>query len=126
MGNGERPSSISRYREFAPDLSRLSFLLAKPNSWSAKHGPCPAGDPDLQHYVGELLYKGQRSAHKQESSWLMCFYLRIESEFESAEPHLLASGKRDSARVLANMMVEWSSSSTGSKPGDFALRGTIP
>lgn len=30
MGNGERPSSISRYREFAPDLSRLSFSLANP------------------------------------------------------------------------------------------------
>ena len=29
--------------------------------WSAKHGPCPAGDPGLHHYVGELLYKGYSS-----------------------------------------------------------------
>ena len=27
-------------------------------SWTAKAGPCPAGDPDLNHYIGELLYKG--------------------------------------------------------------------
>ena len=27
--------------------------------WSAKHGVCPAGDQDLHHYVGELLYKGK-------------------------------------------------------------------
>lgn len=26
--------------------------------WSAKNGECPAGDPDLHHYVGDLLYKG--------------------------------------------------------------------
>ena len=26
--------------------------------WSAKAGPHPGGDPDLHHYVGELLYKG--------------------------------------------------------------------
>lgn len=26
--------------------------------WSAKHGDCPAGDQDLHHYIGELLYKG--------------------------------------------------------------------
>ncbi|KDQ59139.1 hypothetical protein JAAARDRAFT_33871 [Jaapia argillacea MUCL 33604] len=73
-------------------------------AWSAKHGPCPAGDPDLHHYVGELLYK--------------------EGSFAAAEPHLLAAGKRDSARTLAQMMVEWSAA--GGEPGTFALRGTIP
>jgi len=26
--------------------------------WSAKHGSCPAGDPELHHYIGEILYKG--------------------------------------------------------------------
>ena len=30
----------------------------RPESWSAKHGSYPSGDPDLQHYIGELLYKG--------------------------------------------------------------------
>lgn len=28
------------------------------HSWSSKHGLYPAGDPDLHHYIGELLYKG--------------------------------------------------------------------
>lgn len=26
--------------------------------WTAKHGTYPIGDPDLHHYIGELLYKG--------------------------------------------------------------------
>lgn len=34
-------------------LSTFSILR-----WTAKNGPWPAGDPDLQHYIGELLYKG--------------------------------------------------------------------
>jgi len=58
----------------------------------------------MQHYVGELLYK--------------------DGELEAAEPHLLASGQRDSARLLANLMVDWSSG--GGTPGLYALRGTIP
>jgi hypothetical protein len=48
----------------------------------------------------------------------------IDGEFEAAEPHLLASGQRDSARLLADLMVDWSAA--GSTPGLFALRGTIP
>jgi len=71
--------------------------------WTAKKGPWPTGDPDLQHYVGELFYK--------------------EGAFVEAEPHLLAAGKRDSARMLAEMMVDWS---IGNNPGHFALRGTLP
>lgn len=49
----------------------------------------------------------------------------LEGLFEAAEPHFLASGKRDSARILANMFVEWASP-TPSSCGVFALRGTIP
>ncbi|KAI0076183.1 DUF410-domain-containing protein [Panus rudis PR-1116 ss-1] len=79
-------------------------LIDKAIAWSAKHGPCPSGDPDLHHYVGELLYK--------------------EGAFEQAEPHLLQAGKRDSAHVLADMFAEWSSQ--GGTPGAFALRGVLP
>ncbi|EKM57801.1 uncharacterized protein PHACADRAFT_171018 [Phanerochaete carnosa HHB-10118-sp] len=79
-------------------------IIDRSTAWSAKHGPCPSGDPSLQHYIGELLYK--------------------ENAFEAAEGHLLAAGKRDSARVLADMYVQWAS--TGGVPGAFALRGTIP
>jgi len=79
-------------------------VIDKAVAWSAKHGPSPAGDPDLHHYVGELLYK--------------------EGAFGSAEPYLLAAGKRDSAHILAQMFVEWSSQ--GAPPGAFALRGTLP
>jgi len=75
-------------------------------AWSARVGACPAGDQDLQHYVGEVLYK--------------------DGVFDDAEPHLLASGKRDSARLLAEMFVQWSADSDASIAGLFALRGTIP
>ncbi|TCD64039.1 hypothetical protein EIP91_004588 [Steccherinum ochraceum] len=73
-------------------------------AWSAKHGAYPAGDSDLHHYIGELLYK--------------------EGAFDVAEPHLLAAGKRDSARILAQMFVDWSQE--GGTPGSFGLRGTLP
>ncbi|KAG5643278.1 hypothetical protein DXG03_001245 [Asterophora parasitica] len=87
-----------------PAGSWRKTLIDKALAWSAKHGSCPAGDQDLHHYVGELLFK--------------------EGSFELAEPHFLASGKRDSARLLAEMFVQWSAA--GGTPGAFALRGIIP
>ncbi|KXN87212.1 Golgi to ER traffic protein 4, partial [Leucoagaricus sp. SymC.cos] len=78
-------------------------LVDKAIVWSAKYGSCPAGDPDLQRYIGELLYK--------------------DGDFVAAEPHLLASGQRDSARMLAEMFLQWSD---GERFGLFALRGTFP
>lgn len=49
-----------------------------------------------------------------------------EGIFDQAEPHLLAAGKRDSARLLAQMMIEWwQATSTSSSPGPFVLRGTL-
>ena len=47
-----------------------------------------------------------------------------EGLFETAEVHLLAAGKRDSGRILADMYLEWLAA--GGTPGAFALRGTIP
>ncbi|KAF5367141.1 hypothetical protein D9758_003874 [Tetrapyrgos nigripes] len=79
-------------------------LIDKALAWSAKHGECPAGDQVLHHYIGELLYK--------------------EGAFEGAEPRLLASGSRDSARLLADMFIQWGTPS--SIFGPFALRGTLP
>ncbi|KAI0090285.1 hypothetical protein BDY19DRAFT_984618 [Irpex rosettiformis] len=79
-------------------------IVDKSIAWSAKSGPCPSGDPDLHHYIADILYK--------------------EGAFEAAELHYLAAGKRDSARTLAQLYVEWSS--TGGVPGAFALRGIIP
>ncbi|KAF8442267.1 hypothetical protein L210DRAFT_3202571 [Boletus edulis BED1] len=79
-------------------------IIDRAVAWTAKHGPYTIGDPDLHHYIGELLYK--------------------EDAYDAAEPHLLASGKRDSARLLAQMMVDWCAA--GGIPGHFALRGTLP
>ncbi|QRV89871.1 Golgi to ER traffic protein 4 [Ceratobasidium sp. AG-Ba] len=79
-------------------------LIDKTVAWSAKRGKCPAGDPELLHYCGELLYR--------------------EGSFEAAEVHLLNSASRDSARLLAQMMFEWSRD--GANPGAYAIRGTIP
>jgi hypothetical protein len=80
-------------------------LIDKAVAWTAKFGDYPAGDPELQRYVGEVLFK--------------------DGLFEAAEPHLLASGDRDSARLLAELFVQWSAPHSGSA-GTFALKGTIP
>ncbi|KAG6877318.1 hypothetical protein C0993_008656 [Termitomyces sp. T159_Od127] len=87
-----------------PDGSWRKTLTDKALAWTVNHGDCPAGDQDLHHYVGELLYK--------------------EGAFDAAEPHFLASGKRDSARLLAEMFTTWSAE--GGTAGAFALRGVIP
>ncbi|KAG9099127.1 hypothetical protein FS749_002087 [Ceratobasidium sp. UAMH 11750] len=79
-------------------------LIDKTIAWSAKYGKSPAGDSELHHYCGELLYR--------------------EGAFEAAELHLLNSASRDSARLLAQMMFEWSRD--GANPGAYAIRGTIP
>jgi len=90
-----------------PSGSWRKTLIDKSIAWSAKHGPSPTGDPDLHHYCGELLYK--------------------EGSYDVAEPHFLASGKRDSARLLAQMTCEWwQATSSTSSPAPFALRGTLP
>ncbi|KAI0749312.1 hypothetical protein C8Q80DRAFT_616449 [Daedaleopsis nitida] len=87
-----------------PSGSWRKTVIDKSIGWSAKVGPHPGGDPDLHHYVGELLYK--------------------EGSFDAAEPHFLAAGKRDSARLLAEMFLEWAG--PDGPAGAFALRGTIP
>jgi hypothetical protein len=46
-----------------------------------------------------------------------------EGAFIEAQPYFLSAGKRDSARSLADMFVEWSA---GVAPGSFALHGVIP
>jgi hypothetical protein len=87
-----------------PEGAWRKTLIDKSIAWSVKHGPAPAGDPELHRYAGELLYK--------------------ENAFEAAEPHLLASGTRDSARILSEMFVQWASA--GGSPGAFAIRGMLP
>jgi len=56
--------------------------------------------------------------------------IKVSSEGDcvGAEPHLLASGTRDSARLLAQVYFEWAkaSNSLESHAGIFALRGTLP
>ncbi|TFK27839.1 cytoplasmic protein [Coprinopsis marcescibilis] len=79
-------------------------LIDKAVAWSAKHGEWPAGDPELTYYVGELLSK--------------------EGQYDTAEPYLLASGTRDSARLLAETFLAWGASTN--THGLFALRGILP
>ena len=93
--------------------------------WSAKHGEYPAGDPALRHYIGDLLHKGRLKhiylANHNNS-------LTPEGDFVGAEPHLLAAGTRDSARLLAQVYFDWAkeSNSLKSHAGTFALRAVLP
>ncbi|KAG8788327.1 hypothetical protein FRC15_004910 [Serendipita sp. 397] len=73
-------------------------------AWSAKHGIYATGDPGLHGFIGELFYK--------------------EQDFVAAEPHLIASGSRESAKTLANMLFTWSRN--GAEPGTYASKGVIP
>ncbi len=54
--------------------------------------------------------------------------LTSESDFVDAEPHLLAAGTRDSARLLAQVYFDWAkaSNSLESHAGTFALRAVLP
>ena len=54
--------------------------------------------------------------------------LSSEGDLVGAEPHLLASGTRDSARLLAQAYFDWAkaSNSLKSHAGIFALRGILP
>ncbi|WOO79356.1 Golgi to ER traffic protein 4 [Vanrija pseudolonga] len=72
--------------------------------WSAAGG-CPTGDPSLHQYLGELYYKDRL--------------------FVPAEHHLLASGKRDAATLLAELLFEWSEKGK-QDPGPYAVKGTLP
>ena len=55
---------------------------------------------------------------------LLKIVVSSEGAFEAAEGHLLASGKRDSARLLAEMFLHWAM--PNEVYGLFAIRGTIP
>jgi len=87
-----------------PEGQWRKTLIDKALVWSSKCDPYHNGDPLLHAYIGELLYK--------------------EHDFAAAEPYLLSSGSRESARLLASMFFEWSRS--GAEPGAYASRGTIP
>ncbi|GJJ08722.1 hypothetical protein Clacol_002941 [Clathrus columnatus] len=102
--------------------SRLTQLIALAGS-NAKVGTCPAGDPDLHHYVGELLLKG-KVFQVIKLNLVLLLSTGLEGILDQAEPHFLAAGKRDSARLLAKLALEW----LGDSPdvGKFASRGVIP
>ena len=93
--------------------------------WSVSGG-CPTGDPNLHHYAGELYYKGELGvavyltltplpydmnhngqAYTATRSLRYCRVLTSDRQFAQAETHLLASGKRDSANLLAELLFEW-------------------
>jgi len=61
VGHWPTPCSLSNllYSD-PPTTTSLPTPLSTlpPLRWTARRGPWPTGDPDLQHYVGELLYKG--------------------------------------------------------------------
>lgn len=92
--------------------------------WTIKVGTCPAGDPDLHHYIGELLQKGITLVCSCCCVAILTYLNLPEGSLEQAELHFLAAGKRDSARLLSEVLTEW----LGDSPdvSKFACRGVIP
>ncbi|WVF68066.1 hypothetical protein IAT40_002829 [Kwoniella sp. CBS 6097] len=99
-------ASITQLLALTPGAGPWRKKLADTSiKWSQAHGDCPTGDPGLHQYIGEMYYKDRA--------------------FVLAEQHLLASGKRDAALTLAEMMFEWSEKGK-LDPGPYAVRGTLP
>jgi hypothetical protein len=69
--------------------------------------------------------KVERRAH---TVTIMLTNMSLEGNFVGSEPHLLASGTRDSARLLALVYFDWAkaTNSLESHAGIFALRGILP
>lgn len=80
------PASITQLLALTPAGNWRKKLADAAIKWSTRGG-CPTGDPALHQYLGELYYR--------------------DSLYVPAEKHLLASGKRDAAVLLADMMFEW-------------------
>ena len=53
------------------------------------------------------------------------YLLTTDGLFLPAEHHLLASGKRDAATLLADMIFEWNEKGRN-PPGPYACRGVLP
>jgi len=79
-------------------------LIERAVAWSSDVAGHPAGDPVIHYYIGELFMK--------------------EGSFHLAEPHFIAGGTRDCARLHAAMMVKWMGADA--EPGRFAIRGLLP
>ncbi|KAJ3034420.1 hypothetical protein HDV00_005040 [Rhizophlyctis rosea] len=69
--------------------------------WSAKHGPCPMGDPLIHHAFGSRYYK--------------------EKQYYDAESHFIY-GTLDSAKAAGHMTWEWSGEGYYADRGYFLLR----
>lgn len=87
----------------AEEPGRKRFIDASIN-WSIKFSENSAGDSELHHYVGKLLYKDH-------------FY-------SDAEPHFLA-GTSESSKVYGKMLVEWSGKDHPSKRGAYIARAVL-
>jgi len=75
------------------------------DSWSAKFGEYPAGDPELHHVVGSLYAE--------------------EHEPYEAERHLLI-GTKESAEVLTKMEYEWYKQDESHTAALYAARAVLP
>ena len=76
VGHWSKPCSLSNLLYSNPLITTahpITFSTVLPLRWTARKGPWPTGDPDLQHYVGELLYKGT-TTESVELSLTNCFW----------------------------------------------------
>ncbi|RIB14577.1 hypothetical protein C2G38_1973012 [Gigaspora rosea] len=73
-------------------------------SWSVKFGENPAGDPELHHFIAEILHKDKM--------------------YSEAEPHFLA-GTTESSQSYGKMLVEWSDQDQPSKRGAYIARAVL-
>jgi len=108
---GVKPTSESKGRIYqllnllpTEEPTRKRFLN-EAVVWSAKNGEYPNGDPDLHHFIGNLLAG--------------------EDEAYAAEKHLLL-GTKESAEVLGQLLYRWYAADDAFKVGHYAARAVLP
>ncbi|CAG8614947.1 5815_t:CDS:2 [Paraglomus brasilianum] len=100
----ESRARITRLLSLLPNEPGRRRFMDAAVQWSVKFSDSVVGDPELHHFIGEMLWK--------------------EKSYSEAEPHFLA-GLPASSRSYGNMLAEWASQDHPSKLGTYISRAVL-
>jgi golgi to ER traffic protein 4 len=104
VDNVSRAKLAQLLKAFERDEPTLPKIAAAITAWAGKFGPIPYGDPELNHVIG-TIFAGTEKAYE-------------------AEKYLLL-GTKQSPKVLADLLYEWSTENESSSTALFASRGVF-
>ncbi|CAG8529690.1 1843_t:CDS:2 [Diversispora eburnea] len=101
----ESRARIIKLLELCPsDAPGRKKFIDSSVSWSINCGKNPSGDPELHHFIGELLWRDKK--------------------YSEAEPHFLA-GTSNCNEAYGKMLAEWSDQDHPSKRGVYIARAVL-